>query len=99
MVDWIKTHRHKLADWLEDWGTKHNLYAVPMVSTVRIRNEILRTPLFSNKEKHIRNIVKKFTPTQPSSIRLILDEIKKDHPIEYSIALSEFEAIKNEIYK
>ena len=95
MVD-FKAFRHSIADKLEAWGKKHGMYAtIPMVSTIRIKHELLRTPLLSNKEKHIRKIVRKFTPTQPTSIKIILEDIERDYPIEYTIALSEYEAIKN----
>ena len=99
LVD-IKAFRHSLADKLEAWGKKHGMYAtIPMVPTIRIKHELIRTPLFSNKEKHIRRIVRKFTPTQPASMNIILIEIRQDYPIEYTIALSEYEAILNEQFQ
>ena len=99
LVD-IKAFRHSLADKLETWGKKHGMYAtISIVPTIRIKHELIRTPLFSNKEKHIRKIVRKFTPTQPTSIKIILEDIERDYPIEYTIALSEYEAILNEQFQ
>lgn len=96
----IKQFRHSLADKLEAWGKKHGMYAtIPMVPTIRIKHELLRTPLFFNKEKHIRKIVRKFTPAQPTSIKIILEEIEQNYPIAHSIALSEYEAILNEQFQ
>lgn len=92
----IKKLRVYVADKLEAWGERNGVYSIPQVSTKRLMNEILRTPIFTNKEKHIRAIVSKFTVTQPASIGLILSEIKEAHPIEYTIALSEYEAIRHE---
>lgn len=89
----VKEYRHRLADRLEDWGKRHGIYAVPTISTNQIKREILRTPWFSNKEDHIRKIVRQFGVTQPVSIKLILIEIHDSHPIEYSIALNEFEGL------
>jgi len=91
--------RVTFADKLEVWGKKHRLYAVPMISTVQIRREILRKPLFTNKEKHIKSVIRKFMVNQPTSIRIILEDIKESNPIEYSIALPEYEAILDEKYR
>jgi hypothetical protein len=95
----LKKHRVALADWLEIWGKKHGLYAAPMISTVQIRRELLRTPHFTDKEKHIKSIVRKFMVNQPASIHIILDDIKNDFPTEYSIALPEYEAILDEKFR
>jgi len=98
---WSKLQKHRVtfADKLEAWGTKHGLYAVPMISTVQIRREILRTPLLTDKEKHIKSVIRKFMVNQPASIRIILEDIKEDFPTEYSIALPEYEAILDEKFR
>jgi len=95
----FKEFRVRLADKLESWGKKHGLYAVPMISTVQIRRELLRTPLLTDKENHIKSVIRKFMPTQPTSIRIILEDIKNDFPVEYSIALPEYEAILDETFR
>ena len=95
----IKQFRINIADKLMAWGKRNGLYAIPAVSTVQIRHEILRKPLFTNKEKHIKSVVRKFMVNQPASIHIILEDIKEEHPIEYSIALSEYEVISNETCK
>lgn len=92
----LKQFRINIADKLEAWGKRNGLYAIPMVSTNGIKNEMLRNPWFTSKEKHIKKLVRKFAVTQPASIGLILTEIKDTYPDEYKIALFEFEAIKNE---
>ena len=92
----FKEYRSKLADKLEAWGKRNGLYAVPMISTVQIRRELLRTPLTTDKEKHIKTVIRKFMVNQPTSIHIILKDIKNDFPTEYSIALPEYEAILNE---
>ena len=89
----LKEYRIALANWLESWGKKHGLYAVPMISTAQIRRELLRTPHFTTKEKHIKSIIRKFMANQPASIHIILEDIKEDYPVEYSIALPGYEAI------
>ena len=91
--------RVSIADKLEVWGKKHGLYAVPMISTVQIRREILRTPLLTDKEKHIKSVIRKFMVNQPASIHIILEDIKEEFPIEYSIALPEYEAILDEKFR
>jgi len=95
----LKEWRVKLADKLEAWGKRNGLYAVPMISTVQIRREILRTPLLTDKEKHIRSVIRKFMVNQPASIHIILEDIKEDFTTEYSIALSEYEAILDETFR
>ena len=97
--DNLKKQRVALADWLEAWGKKHGLYAVPTISTVQIRRELLRTPFYTDKEKHIKSIIRKFMVNQPTSIHIILEDIKEDFPTEYSIALPEYEAILDEKYR
>ena len=91
--------RARVADKLESWGKKHGLYAVPMISTTQIRRELLRTPYFTDKEKHIKSVIRKFMVNQPTSIHIILEDIKDEFPIEYSIALPEYEAILDEKFR
>lgn len=95
----LKQFRINLADKLEAWGKRNGLYAVPMVSTNGIKNEMLRKPWFTSKENHIKKLVRKFAVTQPASIGLILSEIEHTYPNEYYIASSEFDAIKFEATK
>ena len=97
--DKLQECRVSFADKLEAWGKKHGLYTVPTISTVQIRREMLRTPLYTNKEKHIKSVIRKFMVNQPTSIHIILEDIKDDFPTEYSIALPEYEAILDEKFR